>query len=302
MNRLDLLAATYARLHNYKGVPYWVLTPLRKMVRAVANKVLPSYLSKAPKTAGKQKTSDVIVSLTSFPARIDNVWQVIECLLRQTCRPKKILLWLSRDQFPTADSIPESLRNRTGDVFEIRMVDGDIRSHKKYYYVAKEYPDSLVFIIDDDIYYPSTLLARTLECHLKHPDSVICNYGYWMKYNSAGRVQSYRSWEECLVDSEEEDLFFGSGGGTLIVPSRMDKHLTDIELSLKLTPIADDIWLNTMTRLAGLKIVMLSHGLILPVKQKENISLASQNIGESKNDVQIQNIEGFFGPVFSHNN
>lgn len=301
MNRLDLLTAIYAKLHNYNGVPYWALTPLRKTLRSIANVVIPPYLSKAPKTQGQQM-SDVIVSLTSFPARIDNVWQVIECMLRQTCRPKKILLWLSKDQFPTAKSVPESLSNRTGDVFEIRMVDGDIRSHKKYYYVAKEFPDSLIFIIDDDIYYPSTLLYRTLECYIKHPDSVICNYGYRMTFSSAGKVRSYRSWVECLVDSEDGDLFFGSGGGTLIVPSRMDKHLTDIELALKLTPIADDIWLNAMTRLAGQQVVMLSHGLILPVKQKENINLAVQNIGESKNDVQLQNVESFFGPVFSHKN
>lgn len=72
----------------------------------------------------------IIVSLTSFPARINNVWLVVECMLRQTVHADKIILWLSKDQFPSDDCIPFSLKKRISDVFEIRMVSGDIRSHK----------------------------------------------------------------------------------------------------------------------------------------------------------------------------
>ena len=40
----------------------------------------------------------VIISLTSFPARLDTLWQCVESLKRQTVRPEKIILYLSKEQ------------------------------------------------------------------------------------------------------------------------------------------------------------------------------------------------------------
>ena len=42
----------------------------------------------------------IIVSLTSFPGRINEVWICIESLMRQTFKPDAIELWLSLKQFP----------------------------------------------------------------------------------------------------------------------------------------------------------------------------------------------------------
>lgn len=289
MNKLDFYAYSYALLHNYKGIPFWILTPFRKIVRKVANRVLPNYLAKSYVDTGI-KHSEIIVSFTSFPARIDNVWQVVECMLRQTIRPAKILLWLSKDQFPTPESIPQSLREREGEVFEIRLVNGDIRSHKKYYYVSKEYNDSLVFLIDDDIYYPTTILERTIEAYHEHPEAVICNYGYLIAFNESGNLKPYNSWQMINQYSESKNIFFGSGGGTLLRPSELYKDLTEIEIAYALCPTADDIWLNAMVRLARKRIIMLENGLILPVQSKLNATLASENKGQSMNDIQLDNI------------
>ena len=74
----------------------------------------------------------------------------MECMLNQTLPPRNIYLWLSKDQFPTEDTIPESLRRLENSIFQIRMVEGDIRSHKKYYYIVKVHPEDYVFLIDDD--------------------------------------------------------------------------------------------------------------------------------------------------------
>ena len=236
----------------------------------------------------------VIVSFTSFPARIQNVWQVVECMFRQTCRPYKIILWLSRDQFPTRESVPESLRIRENGVFEIRLVDGNIRSHKKYYYVAQEYPDSWIFLIDDDIYYPTDILERSWRAHEENPRAVIANYGYSIAYDEDGSCLSYSRWKPCHIGAKGKGLFFGSGGGTLLKPSLLYKDLTDIELALKLTPLADDIWLNAMCQLAHLDIVILPYGLLLPVESRGNITLSSVNNGESKNDEQLGRIKTYY--------
>ena len=52
----------------------------------------------------------VIISLTSYPARIDTVHLTIRSILRQTVQADKILLWLSIEEFPNkyAD-LPQNL-------------------------------------------------------------------------------------------------------------------------------------------------------------------------------------------------
>ena len=134
MNLLNLFTGLYGKLHSYPGVPYWGLTPLRKIVRFAANKYLPLYLSQSLPKNGKPEPG-VVISFTSFPARIADVWQVVKSLKNQTVLPEKIILWLSKEQFPTKSTIPDSLCQEEDKLFEIRMVDEDIRSHKKFYYV-----------------------------------------------------------------------------------------------------------------------------------------------------------------------
>ena len=293
MTILNLLVKSYARLNYYPGLPFWALTPFRRVLRFIAKHILPSYLAKPTNHEHKQMT-DIIVSFTSFPARIDNVWQVVECMMRQTYMPHKILLWLSKEQFPTPDSIPVSLRQRENDIFQIRMVDGDIRSHKKYYYVSKENPDSLIFLIDDDIYYDTQILERTVKAHEENPEAVICNYGYHVTYDSNNNLKPYNKWTHECYYSNSSDLFFGSGGGTLFRPSDLHSDLTDIGSAISCCPLADDIWLNTMVRLADRPIIMLRNGIILPIFNANNIELRSQNQDQSKNDQQLQIVNSHY--------
>ncbi len=294
MNKLDLLVSSYSKLHNYKGIPYWIMTPFRRMIRSIVNHQLPKYLNSENKQTAKTQT-DTIVSFTSFPARIENVWQVVECMLRQTYQPKKILLWLSKEQFPSKEELPKSLLERENDIFEIRFVDSDIRSHKKYYYVSKEYPDSLVLLIDDDLYYPTYMIEEMIKKHDQYPDTVISRYGYIRKYDNNGDLLPYKEWNEISGASDSKHLFFGSGGGTLIKPSALYKDLTNKDLFLKLTPIADDIWLNAMVDLAGLSINKIKFGLILPVKGCEsNVTLCLENVAGGQNDIQINNIREYY--------
>lgn len=293
MNVLDLYTRLYASLHNRRHIHYRLLSPFRFMIRKLANLQIPNYLSKPDNRQSNQKC-DVIVSFTSFPNRINYVWQVVECMKRQTFTPRKILLWLSREQFPSVDSLPDSLRHREDDLFEIHFVDDDIRSHKKYYYAVQRFPQKYIFLIDDDLYYPTDIIERVWKEHIKHPKAVICNYGYSMKYDHEGRLLPYNSWDYEYNYSSDANLFFGSGGGTLIRPSDMYCDLSNIDLALKLAPLADDIWLNTMCRLANLPIIMLRNGQILPIIIDNNKKLCDENQGESKNDKQMANVASYY--------
>ena len=292
MTVLDLFTRLYGRLHSER-LYYRFLTPSRYVVRSLANHFLPNYLSKPHRVTNKV-IDGLIVSFTSFPARIDSVWQVVECLFRQTYLPEKIILWLSKEQFPSDKDLPESLRCRLNDRFEIRFVEGDIRSHKKYYYISKLFPEKYVFLIDDDIYYPTTLIENTWKAHVECPEAAICNYGFHIQYDDKGGLKPYNQWKRIYGSSYSDAIFFGSGGGTLIKPSSLYSDLKDINLALKLAPIADDIWLNAMVNLIGLKKVLLNNRQILPVCIKGDSKLASQNRENSQNDIQLENVINYY--------
>lgn len=298
MNILNLFTEFYAYQRNYKGVPFFFLSPLRRFTRYLASFLLPYYLKNTSRT-DPQIIVDVVVTFTSFPARIDKVWQVVECMLRQTYRPRKIILWLSLEQFPDRQSIPCSLCELEGDIFEIRLVSGDIRSHKKYYYASLDFFESLLFIIDDDIYYPTNILERTIKEYRRFPKSVISNYAFNIIRDENGICKPYRTWKECHKYSRGMDVFFGSGGGTLVNPSLLYKDLTRIDLALKLTPIADDVWLNAMCRLANVEIVVIQKGLFLPIIRRKNVILSSVNLSYydsemCKNDEQLRKVEEYY--------
>lgn len=287
MTLIDFYLKAYSSIHS-EGL----ISHLRGLILKVSLWHIPKLLSKQRRYSNNN--SDVIVSFTSFPARINNVWQVVECMKRQSCKPFKILLWLSKEQFATEKSIPESLRNRVDHVFEIRMVEGDIKSHKKYYYVFKEFPHNKIILIDDDIYYPTDMISNLLAASLLYPNSVICRYGYIIKYNERHEIMPYGKWEaqyKCYIGYE---FFFGSGGGTLVCPNILYKDVCNSDLFLKLTPTADDIWLNAMTKLAGLRTVKVSVGPIMSFSLGTHNTLCEINLGNNQNDVQIRNVSSYF--------
>ena len=48
----------------------------------------------------EEREKQLIVTLTSFPERINEVHLCINTLLNQTLKPDKIILWLAEEEFP----------------------------------------------------------------------------------------------------------------------------------------------------------------------------------------------------------
>lgn len=292
MNAIDLYTKFYAELRSRNSFVNKILSVPRHIIKYAANRHLPIILSRKKQDVKTDKR--IIVSFTSFPARIDNVWQVVENMRHQSVQPWKIILWLSAEQFPNNDSVPKSLSERVGEDFEIRIVPGDIRSHKKHFYVFQEFPDHLVILIDDDIYYPSTMIEELLIAHTKHPEAIICRYGFVMQFDETDKIMPYRKWTFWTGSYSDRSFFFGSGGGTLVQPRLLHSDVSNKKLFLSLTPLADDIWLNAMTYLARTPIVKIKSGIILNIDNKNNESLYTINLNGNKNDEQLNNVIAYY--------
>ncbi len=272
---------------------------LRFITRILANVILPIYFyftrnNKAYSLCPVQhKNNRLIVSLTTFPARINRLHLVIETLLRQTHKPDMIILWLSKEQFPSLDVLPKPLLAQQRRGLQIELCEGDIRSHKKYYYTLMQYPEDVLITADDDIFYRADWLEILVQYKQNHPTAVIVNYAHRIKH-TVDKVEKYIDWDINITEeSTEPNLFFGSGGGALFHPHALCNEVLNKEVFWTICRNADDVWLNTMVRLNNTPIVKTKyHSQVLPVLNKNNKTLAASNM-EIGNDIQIDAVRQY---------
>lgn len=273
----------------------------RYLTRRFANWWFPIYFCLTRRNSNYKlvttaRTQKIIVSLTSFPKRIDTLWMVIETMLRQSVKPDMIILWLSKNQFQGIDSLPKSLTGLCDRGLTIRFVEGDIRSHKKYYYTLMEYTNDILITIDDDIFYSPLLIEKLINGSRKYPGSIMAKYAYKIKWEADGQVCNYKQWEKISQPCEPSfDYFFGTGGGTIFPPGTLYEDITNIDLALKLCPLADDVYVNSMARVAGSKIGVIDQNFtFIPFLIENNETLADTNFTLDENDVQIKAVKDYY--------
>ncbi len=121
----------------------------------------------------------IIVSLTSWPKRIDNVATVIRSLLNQDLEPDIVQINLSIDEFPEGeDNLPEELRcliNENSKI-EIEWVEGNDGVFKKIIPTLKKHygEDYLLLSVDDDWIYRHDYIKMMTEYLEKYNADSFC--------------------------------------------------------------------------------------------------------------------------------
>lgn len=273
----------------------------RVSIRVIANAIIPIYFisTKAnPKYSISSKnftSNNIIVSLTSFPVRINRIWLVLESLLRQETKPDRIILWLSEKQFASSDKLPKRLLKLKKRGIEIRFCENDLRSHKKYYYALKEFSNSNIITVDDDVFYHSKTLSYLLDTKNKYPNTICCNEASNIKILD-GKIMPYSEWENIIGASAPTFNIIPIGvGGVLYPPGALYSDVLNEKIFTETCFFADDIWLNVMSRLQGTKVTKTSfNSHYLPVINFKNITLNSINVRERLNDKQLASIRKYY--------
>lgn len=130
--------------------------------------------------------------------------------------------------------------------------------------------------IDDDLLFPSTFLNDTYTVALEHPNSVVANFGSKIRWNETLNCFE-KKYERIPPHSTGKNLFFGSGGGTLFPPDKLTNYLDDITDIMKVCPTADDIYLNAISRLAGLDVTFKEVLPLLSIENKHDEKLTDHN-------------------------
>lgn len=241
----------------------------------------------------------IIVSITSYPGRINQAWMSIESLLRQTVKPNKIILWLGKEKFSTTEELSEILKKQMKRGLSVEFRE-DLKPHTKYYYAMNEYPTSTIITVDDDIFYPSNLIEELMKFHRKFPESIICNGARQIRIdnNAFLNYSNWPNWHDIKIDTTEKfDILPLGVMGVLYPPNKLHDLLFNKELLIKNSLNADDLWLKTMSIKKGTKSLITNsfNRPFVDIANSQIESLYSSNIGENQNDKQIKALNNEFG-------
>lgn len=246
---------------------------------------------------GESRSHQLIVSLTSFPARAKAVSYTIESILSQDVRPDKVVLWLAASQFPRRErDLPRRLLRLRQYGLDIRWTV-DVRSFKKLVPTLQAFPEAVIVTADDDVYYPPTWLGGLYEDYLRQPDMIHCNRGNRIEFNAeTGLPEPYNQWGLNFLNHEEsgKDVLMTGVGGVLYPPHSLHSDVCREDLFMNLARDADDIWFWAMAALQGtpVKVIKDNQNDFDPVFIVNAPSLWGSNVHGNNDTV--------FARLFSH--
>jgi hypothetical protein len=260
-----------------------------------------SILNETKSGIGNQENHDIVISLTTFDQRIDKVYLVIESLMRQTIKADRIVLWVSKKNgYESLGDLPLTLQRQIDRGLEVRFVDDDIGPYKKIIYSLKEYPDSLILTVDDDILYPIDLVEKLYKNYQAKPNIIYCNRAHTMTVDQSGKIEPYSRWPRPVENFIAGLNVFPTGNsGVLYFPGCFHDDVLNTELFLKLCPDADDIWLKAMSLLRGTECKRVYDKRIeslqfLPVQGLGGGTLKSKNKKRGGNDKKLNAVLNYY--------
>lgn len=250
-----------------------------------------------PKLKDTNKKTGITVSFTTYPARVKWLPVIVGSIIRQTMQPDRIVLYLSCEEFHNIDH--KVFRQIREQGVQIELREGNLRSHKKYIYAMKEFPEDIIITVDDDIIYDKNLIKDLYNSYLEHPRAVSAKRVHQMIFDKSGNIIPYDRWliaTKNLINVESYALIATGCGGILYPPHSLDERVFD-SLAIKETCIkADDLWLKIMELLRGTAVVLVKSNnyKLKHIWNTECEGLALDNVGTGENDKQLSNICHYF--------
>lgn len=251
------------------------------------------HYTRSPDLNSTHRDPKIIVSLTSFGARIKNVDLTIKSLFNQNLCADKIVLNLSKDEF-NQDNLPKALIRLQESGLEINYVD-DTRSYKKLIPTLINHPNDIIITADDDILYPNYLLQSLMQAYTKNPHMAHGCRGHRIELSECNTVKHYKDWTKCKTPQAGNKIMLTGVGAILYGPGCFHKDVLRQDLFTKLAPSADDLWFKAMCLLngTGSQIIIKRkkfRGDFLPTSNSIIDPLYSKNLDQGKNDEALANI------------
>jgi hypothetical protein len=239
---------------------------------------------------------EIVVSLTTYPARVDSAWQAIRTILRQRVAPDRVILSLYEGDFPNRE-LPHKLSQIEEAGVEIIWFEQNLRSYLKFLPALARFPDDIIVTADDDTLYPWTWLEQLVRTHRRFPEAVVAVRAHAIQVHPGQAPEPYNTWPRATSATPWRSVFPTGVGGVLYPPRALAGEVLDAELALEICPSADDIWFKAMSLLKGTPCVVTQEESEDPivVLRSQHQQLMAVNVGEGANDEQLVRTFSQFG-------
>lgn len=245
---------------------------------------------------------EVIVSMTSFPARIKTVHQALQSVIDQIVKPDRIVLCLARDEFPGGrEDLPPELLRVIDHGVELLWAEHNLKPHKKYFYTMRKYPDAIIITADDDKVYPQSFVGELVASYRRFPKCVSAFRAHLMTFGPDGEVLPYLRWKNScayFINRPNLALFAVGAGGILYPPHLLHENLFDKDGLLSTTLNNDDIWLKIMEVANRIPVVIPSAAGDRAVTIEGSQESALYNANKNGNDGMIRAAWNYFSEAF----
>lgn len=205
----------------------------------------------------------IVVSMTSYPKRINNVSKSIFLLLeKQTVKPDEIHLWLSIEEFPNKEKdLPNDLNiiiDGSEKVY-LHWLEKNTYVHKRHE-IFKFIENAYVFLIDDDVRYADDLIETVIKKAKQYPNTIVC-YNRYDQHRYSGKRILYGN--PILKNSPPTVNKYRWCGQSMIPSNIYPKEcLTDENQNIRnnTSPVSDECWFQPWIVKNDIPIVYCSYG------------------------------------------
>lgn len=242
---------------------------------------------------------ELIVSLTTYGRRLQDVCFTIESIMQQTLLPNKIVLNLNEKD--KDNPLPIALKKQVERGLTISWVK-DIRSYTKLLPTLKKYPEAIIITIDDDLLYDFDVVERLFDSYLKNPKKISALRTHSLTFDKSGKLRGYQNWLWESGGAAKCSHIFATGvGGVLYPPGSFSEEVFNEEVFTTICPTADDVWFHAMAVLNGTDVVRVesrsSKGQNYIINEEvQDMGLCQVNTGpDGENDRQIKAVYSKYG-------
>lgn len=192
---------------------------------------------------------DFIFSLTSYPTRFPYLDLVINSLINQRVKAKKIILNIAKE-----DS--KSFNLKLDPSVEINFVE-DLKAAKKLIPTLIKYPSENIITVDDDTIYPDTLSEILIRGYMDNPRHIVAGRARKITKDAEGNFLPYMKWPLLFNGHRSSSSVMPTGVGGVLYPSNIFHNDVIDAFEYKDYLTTDDFWWYTQARRMGVDFVQV---------------------------------------------
>lgn len=208
------------------------------------------------------------VNLTTTHSRLDLCASTLWSILRQSCRPDLINLWISSEKYLSDNGInklPDFINqlNNIHDIIKVHYVKNTGPYRKLIPVLRTSCDEDLIIYADDDVVYGKDWIKKLLDCFNKHHQScIVASRIRVVTYNLFGQKKSYFSYPIAYSERvfDKDYIITGMGGCILKKGMIINDYIYD-DSYLDIAPKTDDLWFSRIFQNSGVKAVSCPQSL-----------------------------------------